>query len=88
MLCIPEIGLDIHFVSFPVIYSIRQFAKTPVTPEQLRIASKKKAERQGARIMIASSNALASPVDAVGSHRALNGGAHFEHAHNKRCLLL
>ena len=30
------------------------------------------------------SNAVASPLDAVGSHRTPSDGAHFEHAKNKR----
>ena len=60
------------------------FPKTTVTLDQRSqgdpTASKKNGDRRDARSTIASNSA--AQVDAVGSHRTLTDGAHFEHATN------
>ena len=63
---------------------ISECTLTPVTPERRSHGVLEKYRTRGACSTIASSNAVASPVDAVGSHRAPSDGVHFEHAQNKR----
>ena len=50
----------------------------PRRPNKMKNAEVRQYERKHHR-----SNAVASPLDAVGSHRTPSDGAHFEHTQNK-----
>ena len=70
-------------ISSKIAWSEQYATKTPITPEQRShgdpTVSKKNADcRSGCKPL--GSNTVASPVDAVGSHRMPADGAHFKHA--------